>query len=70
MPKDRLTIFIEKVNLMRAAQVNYFKTRSRSALIASKQFEKEVDEYLNEYLGPKEVKQARELADSAYEYQA
>lgn len=38
-----LSILVETVRLMRAAQKEYFKTRSTEVLIRSKQLEKTVD---------------------------
>ena len=38
--------FEQLVYEMRAAQINYFRTRSKDALKESKQLEKRVDEYL------------------------
>ena len=39
-------LFLSLVFKMRQAQKNYFKLRTQSALIASKQLEKEVDEWI------------------------
>ena len=38
--------FEQLVYEMRAAQINYFRTRSKDALKESKQLERKVDEYL------------------------
>lgn len=46
--------FARLVRDMRAAQVSYFKTRSREDLVASKQLEKKVDEAIMS-MGLKEI---------------
>lgn len=66
MPKDRLEIFVEQVNIMRACQNEFFKSRSQRALIAAKGLEKDVDQQLAEFLGYENVKKARELAATCY----
>jgi hypothetical protein len=66
MPKDRLEIFVEKVNKMRACQHEFFRARSQGALIAAKQLEKEVDQQLAVILGVGKVREARDLAEQTY----
>lgn len=46
-----LTVFIELVGRMRTAQKEYFSTRSRSALIKSKELERKVDLMLLDFAG-------------------
>jgi hypothetical protein len=69
MPKDRLEIFVEQVNIMRACQNEFFKSRSQRALIAAKGLEKDVDHQLAEFLGFDTVQRARELAATTYGHQ-
>ena len=40
------TNFFELVRLMRRAQINYFQTRKKGALIHAKELEKKVDVFL------------------------
>lgn len=42
----KVVIFEDKVKEMREAQKRYFKSRSRSDLLKSKELEKEVDNWL------------------------
>lgn len=45
--------FIELVQKMRSAQIDYFKSRNKFSLYISKKLEKYVDEYILEYLNKK-----------------
>lgn len=44
--ENSMNEFEQLVYEMRAAQINYFRTRSKDALKESKQLERKVDEYL------------------------
>ena len=44
--ENSMNEFEQLVYEMRAAQINYFRTRSKDALKESKQLEKRVDKYL------------------------
>ena len=69
MPKDRLELFVEKVNIMRACQFEYFRTRSHAALIAAKSLERDVDTQLALIAGVQAVRNARQLAEETYAHQ-
>ncbi len=66
MPTDQLTTFVEKVNVMRACQFGYFRTRTNAALIAAKSLERDVDTQLAQILGVHAVRKARDLAEETY----
>lgn len=48
--RSEIIILLQKVERMRASQKLFFKTKSKSALIRSKELEKEVDRELTEKL--------------------
>ncbi|MFA7177773.1 MAG: hypothetical protein WC114_11030 [Smithellaceae bacterium] len=50
---DPLTLMVDAVSDMRHAQKEYFRTRSQSALIASKSAEAKVDKMLAELSEPR-----------------
>jgi len=57
--------FIQLVKRMRDAQRAYFRTRSKQALVESKQIEKEVDDHINLFLNDAadEAEQDHELGE-------
>ena len=52
--QDAIVEFVNLVKKMRTAQKDYFHTRTKAALERSKQFEKEVDQAIQDYLYPQQ----------------
>ena len=49
MNSEKLIAIAEAAARVRESQKNYFKTRDRSALIRSKELEKQLDDLLRDY---------------------
>ena len=52
--QDSINDFVSLVKKMRTAQKDYFHTRTKAALERSKQFEKEVDQAVQDFLYPQQ----------------
>ena len=57
MMQTSITELAEKVREMRKHQSQYFRTRSKGALIASKELEKEVDAMIKDIPPPRKLEQ-------------